>query len=304
MADGSRFPLARSFRDVPIRRKLLLLSLLSSAVGLLPAATALIVYAWLSTQTSSARDLTTLARITADGVVAALTFDDPGTARETLAALRAKPEIDRACLYGSASLFAGYAAGGEQCPDAAGPAGTREDFRHLVAVVPVQLSDETIGSLLVSQDLDARQRAIGVQVAITLTILGAAFLASFGLGWLLQRSLTEPVIDLAGMARRISSSGDYRLRAERGGSDEIGVLVDDFNRMLEQIASRDRELQEARDAWPRRCRRRAAPTPSWSAPCSTCARRRRSWCRARSWPRSARWSPAWRTRSTPRSASA
>jgi len=251
MAQAPRMPLARSFRDVPIRSKLLLLSLLTSTVGLLPAATALIVYVWTSTQASSVRDLETLARITADGVVAALTFNDPAAARETLAALHAKPEVDRACLYGAAGgvrLFASYQTADENCPPSAGTAGTREDFRHLVSVVPVQLAEETIGSLLVSQNLDARQRAISVQIGVVLAILGAAFLASVAVGWRLQRGLSEPLLDLAEMARRITGSGDYRLRAERRGGDEIGALVDDFNRMLEQIATRDRELQEARDA--------------------------------------------------------
>ncbi|HSW11814.1 MAG TPA: CHASE sensor domain-containing protein, partial [Solimonas sp.] len=252
MADGAGRPLIRSFRDAPIRSKLLLLSLLTSAVGLLPAATALIIYVWSSTQASSARDLDTLARITADGVGAALTFNDTTTARETLAALRAKPEIDRACLYANPAanrLFASYQTSAtEACPGAAGAPGTHEDFRHLVSVVPVRLAGETIGGLLISQDLDTRQRAIAVQAAVVLAILGAAFVASFALGLRLQRGLSEPVLDLADTARRVSSSGDYSLRAERRGGDEIGALVDDFNRMLGQIASRDRDLQQARDA--------------------------------------------------------
>ncbi|HKY92375.1 MAG TPA: CHASE sensor domain-containing protein, partial [Nevskiaceae bacterium] len=82
----ARTPLA----DIPIRRKLVWLTLLTSAAGMVPAAIALVAYAWLALQAATERDLGTLSRITADGVAAALTFNDPKAARETLAALHAK----------------------------------------------------------------------------------------------------------------------------------------------------------------------------------------------------------------------
>ena len=64
----------------------------------------------------------------------------------------------------------------------------------------------------------------------------------------MQPALAEPILGLAGVARRVSESGDYSQRAHKFGNDEVGRLVDDFNLMLDQIASRDREIERARDA--------------------------------------------------------
>jgi signal transduction histidine kinase len=43
----------------------------------------------------------------------------------------------------------------------------------------------------------------------------------------------------------VSSGGDYSLRASRATDDELGVLVEAFNRMLERIQLRERELSTA-----------------------------------------------------------
>ena len=239
------------FANAPIRRKLILLTVLSSAVGLLPTGLALILYASSSAKAASIRDIETLAHISADGVTAALTFGDPDAARETLEALRAKPEIEMACLYGrtsTAAPFASVVVEPAQCPALPDEPGVREHHDHLVAIRPVMLGEDRIGTLLISQSLSQRRRALAAQSAFTVGILVAAFIASAAVGWRLQRSLTQPILEVAQMARSISSSQTYTLRATRRGDDEIGTLVDDFNQMLEQIATRDRDLQATRDA--------------------------------------------------------
>lgn len=239
------------FADVPIRRKLIWLTVLSSAVGLVPTGVALILYAWSGAKAASIRDIETLAHISADGVTAALTFGDPDAARETLYALRAKPEIELACLYGASTApapFASFIAGAAQCPAVPGATGVGESLRHLVAVWPVMLGDQRIGTLLISQNLAQRQRDFSAQILFTIGILAAAFVASAVVGWRLQRSLTQPILELAQVARDISSSQSYGVRVARRGNDEIGTLVDDFNEMLRQIDIRDGELKSARDA--------------------------------------------------------
>ena len=62
----------------------------------------------------------------------------------------------------------------------------------------------------------------------------------------LQRMITAPVYDLANTVRQISELGDYTVRVERKSGDEIGDLIDDFNRMLDAIEIRDSELHQHR----------------------------------------------------------
>ncbi len=64
----------------------------------------------------------------------------------------------------------------------------------------------------------------------------------------LQRVISEPTLRLAEIASRVSTERDYSLRAARRGNDEIGVLVDRFNEMMEQIQARTKDRDEAQSA--------------------------------------------------------
>ena len=48
----------------------------------------------------------------------------------------------------------------------------------------------------------------------------------------MQRWITAPILDLARTARLVTSDRNFALRATPIGFDEVGALVEDFNRML------------------------------------------------------------------------
>jgi two-component system sensor histidine kinase/response regulator len=70
--------------------------------------------------------------------------------------------------------------------------------------------------------------------AVVLVVLSLATM-------LLVGRLTAPVVELADIARRVQTQRDFRVRAIRRSSDEVGQLVDAFNDMLEEIRLRDEE---------------------------------------------------------------
>ncbi len=83
-----------------------------------------------------------------------------------------------------------------------------------------------------------------------LTILGAmslGLLLSLILSVLFQRSISNPIKDLAEAARHISTTRDYTIKVKESGRDEITVLSQSFNEMVNQINARDQSLQEAND---------------------------------------------------------
>ncbi len=72
-------------------------------------------------------------------------------------------------------------------------------------------------------------------------------LATFLVSHRLLRAITSPILQLAGLASRVSAQEDYSLRALPGGNDEVGVLVGSFNKMLERVQQRDAALQGVND---------------------------------------------------------
>jgi hypothetical protein len=90
--------LARSFRNLSIRRKLTLIVMVTSSAALLVACAAFLIYDYLSTRQKSVADLS----VTADGVgIGAETSLSFGAAlgQEVTAALKANPHIVAAWVF-------------------------------------------------------------------------------------------------------------------------------------------------------------------------------------------------------------
>ena len=107
----------------------------------------------------------------------------------------------------------------------------------------VRLGGERAGVLVLQADLrelDLRQRAYIRLAALVLALAVAIVLI---LATQLQRVISTPILALAQTARQVSSERDYSVRVPHERSDEVGILVDGFNEMLEQIQQRDLELR-------------------------------------------------------------
>ena len=76
-------------------------------------------------------------------------------------------------------------------------------------------------------------------------MLAAATVSLLLSSWL-QRLISGPILELGEVARRVSSSKDYTLRATSRTTDEIGRLIDVFNEMLATVESRDQEVERHR----------------------------------------------------------
>jgi len=81
-------------------------------------------------------------------------------------------------------------------------------------------------------------------VAIVLII---AILTAFFMLAKLQRFISRPILDLANAAGLTAANMDYSTRVTKKGNDEIGLLVDAFNSMMDQIKHRDVKLTESRN---------------------------------------------------------
>ena len=106
------------FRDLPIRRKLLLLTLASSATALTLASGGFIAWDITQFRRDLVQDTDAQAAIVADNSAAPLAFRDVRAATETLAVMRLRPRVSAACLYDAqGQSFASYLrTPQERCP--------------------------------------------------------------------------------------------------------------------------------------------------------------------------------------------
>lgn len=216
--------------------------MLTSVVALLITMAALAVYDHGAVRDEIRNDVSMIAGIIGENASSSLVFNDAQSAQQTLAALKAQPNIVTGALYDrNGKLFASY---GER-PPAAPPRDGAEVTTGAIGVArPVNFSNARVGTVYVRSDLSAmaERRAKYLQIA-ALVMAGAAFIALL-LSALFQRAISRPIRRLLDVEKHVSRTKDYTLRAEKHADDEVGKLIDGFNEMLSEIRARDAEIFE------------------------------------------------------------
>jgi signal transduction histidine kinase len=238
------------FRRLPIRHKLVTMIMATSAAVLTLASVGYLATDYYQSRNSLLADLTAQANVILDNSTAAIQFRDPAAALETLQTLGSNPHITAACLYDqNGALFEQYTSARTtaSCPAAPGPDGYHFLSDRLQLVSGVDLKGRRAGSLLVRSDLEPLKNRLRVQIMIVALLLAVALGVALLMSSRLQSLVSEPVSELARAASEVSSRGDYSIRATRTTDDELGVLVDGFNRMLERIELREEELSKANE---------------------------------------------------------
>ncbi len=119
----------------------------------------------------------------------------------------------------------------------------KDDF--LYAHQLVMRNGEKWGCLCVKASTAALSKKIRSHLFTMLTVVVVLILLSYLLAYGLQAIISRPILNLAAVSKRISEKQDYSVRVQSKGTDEIGVLYNEFNHMLEQIQLRELERDKA-----------------------------------------------------------
>ncbi|MDA9982019.1 ATP-binding protein [Gammaproteobacteria bacterium] len=237
----------KSFRNLPIKWKLMVLITVTGFCVLFISIVALIFYDRYKFRQSLVSELSILSRAINSDLSAAVAFGYDDEAGKALQSLKAKPSIIAACVYGNdRMLFASYASGGAEsaCPQSPGSKGSyfRTNYLDQISEIASLEGEAPEGTVLIRADfseLDARLKA---DVYFFLLILLFSSILAFLLATRLHRFISGPILALAENAQRVTREADYSVRTERDSDDEVGELVASFNEMLSRIQQRDGEL--------------------------------------------------------------
>ena len=120
------------------------------------------------------------------------------------------------------------------------------------------MGEEKLGAIAIVYDLAGFHAKMQRYTAISVMVLVFSVLASLLISAKLLKTITAPILALAGVAARVTEEEDYTHRVVASRDDEVGRLVDSFNKMLERIQERDTALQEAKDDLEHRVEARTA----------------------------------------------
>ncbi len=251
----------RFLRNITIKRKLIAIIMMTSAIVLMISSVTFVVTELISFRKAMVEDLSILANVIGTNSTAALAFNDENAAKETLSALKAEPHITVACILtpdsnvfstyvnekpkrGSTSklstdvpvfMYFGETDGGYQF---------HKDYLGLHQ--KIVLDGETIGTVYIRSDLNELYERLRLYAGVGIAVMASASLVAYLLSSTLQRIISVPILHLAGTMKRVSKEKKYSIRANKQNRDELGTLVDGFNEMLGQIELRDQQLEQHR----------------------------------------------------------
>jgi len=253
----------KNFNDFSIKRKLIYIIMLTNLVGLLIASALFFITEVRSLKSSMEREYKTLCEVVAFGSGAALAFKIETTAFNTLETLQVQKNIIVAVIYDAGGQnFAEYRRVDIDKNYALPPMraeGGYLSFYHYDLYYPIIKNNKQLGTIFIRVGMERVYYLMISFLGIIALIFLASLFFSFLISQRLQQIISGPLTQLADTAVRVSHQKDFSLRVEQKyGKDEIGVLVNSFNNMLEQVQKRDMMLDNHRKHLEQQVRMRTA----------------------------------------------
>jgi signal transduction histidine kinase/ActR/RegA family two-component response regulator len=236
--------------SIPLKRKVTLVILMTCSTVLLLACGIMAVYQMVDYRQMVARDLSVLAKVTADNTRAAMAFDDQQVAQETLMALAAEPSVASACIYDrTGARYVTYQDPKRpvQPPAHPGKDGVKYEASGLTVFHPIVLNNKRLGTLFIQADLKGLHDQLLLFGIIGALVLAGSCLVAWWLSTFLQKPISGPIYDLANTVELIAEKKDYSIRIPLDGHNEITQLGKSFNQLLGGIEDRDKTLRASNE---------------------------------------------------------
>ncbi len=220
------------------------------AIILITAATVLIVciVLFMGFELSSSREevesrLKSLATILGDNSSAAIIFNDRRAAHEILSSLASQTDIQSASILDShGNSFANYLLLDESDNNIHTLSSRSQFFSDITISQPIVIHGEDIGNITITGNMSRVESTLMKQFYIAMAIFAISMLLALLLSSYLQNIISGPINTLITTMTKIANKKDFSRRAVKTTSDEFGILVQNFNTMLDQIENYDSEL--------------------------------------------------------------
>lgn len=241
----------KQIQNLTIREKLTRINMIAGGSAILLSCLIFLVYQFFAQRDALLNDMRAQAGILGKSLYYPLSFMDAKDAASVLSELEAWPSFLQADIYDvDGNLFAEYHA--PELKTAVhdfdkNRMGSRWDFRTMSLSQEINLSGDTIGYIYLRRDMNEMWMMLSRNFLVVWICIVLSFLVAYFISGRLQRYISEPIIHLAEITKQVSRDQDFSIRAPKRFEDEVGVLIDGFNAMLDQIEARDSALVAAKE---------------------------------------------------------
>jgi signal transduction histidine kinase/DNA-binding response OmpR family regulator/HPt (histidine-containing phosphotransfer) domain-containing protein len=253
----------RSFRNAPIRKKLVAVILLTSGLVLAGSMIAFVVDGALSFRRDSLKALESTATVIGSNSVASILFMDPKVADESLSGLKKNESILAAYLLTDdneiLAVYISPKAAPSELPLGGGlVAGRRKvageeleslrkeadfwNFRTMDVVSAITIEGQQVGTVVLRASFHELRDRMKRYLLLSGLVLLSAILIAYLFSLRLVTKISRPFVELARTMRSVTKNQNFGIRCEMRSDDEIGELIQGFNNMLSLIQTRDEKL--------------------------------------------------------------
>jgi PAS domain S-box-containing protein len=239
------------FQNLSIRNKLIGIILLVTILALGRGFTFVTINDLKSFKKDMKNHTVVTAQVIGDYCVSPLIFGDNTGAEQIVAKLAAIPSIVNAIVYDAdGEPFASFAKSEDAIITAPTVQERSIEFvdNYLHVFQPIIYKNEHYGTIYFRVSTQLLSEKINAYLRYMVLLMTGLTIVSILLAVRLQRIISQPILNLAGVAQQIAEEEDYSIRVQKKGHDETGLLYDGFNNMLDQIQNRERERDRAEEA--------------------------------------------------------
>lgn len=237
----------KNIRNIPVQSKLIGIILLVAFLGIAPVF-AFIIYSDIKMFRTDLESNTTMnAKLIGEYCVTPLVFEDKISGKDVLKRLATIPYIADGCLYDNRGvLFSVYNRSERTTiPSMPFKEGLQFTNDYLHVVDPIVYEGREYGTIYLRVSTALLDGKINKYLLTMLSLMAMLIFLIYFLARGFQKILSGPILKLVDVTKKISESGEYSIRIEKTGTDEIGILCDSFNEMLSRIQRREEERNRA-----------------------------------------------------------
>ena len=247
------------FKDIPLAKKLTIFCVISCLSSLLIAMSVVTIYDRHTFERIIKDELSAVATIIANNSVSALSFDDEEHGAKILATLSTISNVSSACIYRLDQMetnltlttrLASYPNENTHCPSRA----TKEliFFQNesdtvIELIQPITNDGEYLGYLYLSSDASELNQVLYNHFRVVAVISLVIILLLLWSANKFFNIISKPLDSLHETAKNVINKDDFSVRAEKLSNDEIGRVVDSFNKMLDVLQDEDIKIRNSEE---------------------------------------------------------
>ena len=240
------------FKDLPIRTKLINLIMISTLLSVFILSSVFIIQRYHSFKLQITDEFSAITQIIADRSNAAILFEDEQALGETLSSLALHPQVMLACTYNSENiLLAEYSKqtnqGSAVCPPK--PVIVSDHFNngYFHITEPINLNSDIAGHIYIQASTSKLTNEVLTTTISALSLSTLIIFLAFSFAKYIQRFISNPLIELQRATDNVSLEREVMPELIKHNNDEIGSLVDSFNRMIKTIAEQNQIILDHTD---------------------------------------------------------